>query len=123
MDLYERMGAGHIQRDKEIDWKEVKECQSWLNGNSRALSRIFNVGEAGGPRSKFRCFNNTTTWVNHAPTMRCSGKIHKDPAPEGHPQSHPVTANMGITMPGSDILSRILEPIAMVQQTDEAQAT
>jgi hypothetical protein len=113
MEMYARMGLDHTAKDREVDWNELKKCQAEMNANSRALARIFRVGEAPSQMNQLRCFDNATSWAQHAPNMRAVPKTHKSPHEEGHPQSRPVVAaDSGITTNGSDILSRILEPIS-----------
>ena len=124
-DIYERMGSDHTTADDVIDLKQARKCQAETNGHARALSRIFNVGQANGPRSQARCFDNATSHATHIPNMRAVAKTHKPPKePNGHPQSRPiVAADSGITTNLSDLLSTIIEPVFKVNDSDEAQAT
>jgi hypothetical protein len=87
LEMYTRMGQDHTASDREVQWKELKQCQAEMNGNSRALSRIFRVGESSSPANQLRCFDNATSWAQHAPNMRAVPKTHKEPHEEGHPKS------------------------------------
>ena len=103
--IYEKMGESHVKNDKEIGWNELKKHQRIMNGNSRSLAKIFNIGEARGPRDQERCFDNTTSQAHHVPIMRCSPKTHKPPGKDGVPPSRPIVgADVGITTQGSEIL-------------------
>ena len=84
MDMYKTMGFDHMARDKEIGWDEMRLTQREMNANSRALVRIFGVGEAQGEKNYQRCFNNATSTAYHNPNLRASPKTHQ-------PQQQPVT--------------------------------
>jgi hypothetical protein len=124
MEMYARMGQDHTTKDREIQWRELKQCQAEMNANSRALARIFRVGESPSLSNQLRCFDNATSWAQHAPNMRAVPKTHKDPNKEGHPQSRPVVAaDSGITTNGSEILSRLLKPISRNTDSCEVLST
>ena len=102
MDMYKTMGFDHTARDKEIGWDEMRLAQREMNANSRALVRIFWVGEAQGDKNYQRCFDNITSTAYHAPNLRASPKTHQSLAAARHPQSRPlVAADAGIGSPGN----------------------
>ena len=62
--------------------------------------------------------------AHHVPIMRYSPKTHKPPGKDGVQPYRPIVgADVGITTQGSEILYRILQPIAVANQEHEIQST
>ena len=49
-DLYHDMSVVHTLGDKKVDWRELEDSQREVRAHARALSRMVNLGEAGGVR-------------------------------------------------------------------------
>ena len=52
MDTYYRMSIVHTRQDKEVDWWHLEQTQGDLRAHSRALAKIFNLGEGPSNRNK-----------------------------------------------------------------------
>ena len=45
MDMYYNMSIVHTQQDLEVDWRYLDQTQRDLRAHSRALARVFRLGE------------------------------------------------------------------------------
>ena len=50
IDLFERMGNQHTEKDRKIDWEGIKMKQKRLTGLCRGISKALGVGENWGDR-------------------------------------------------------------------------
>merc|ERR1711867_414439 len=117
MDMYYNMSIVHTQQDLEVDWRYLDQTQRDLRAHSRALARVFRLGEGLGNRNRARCYDNVSSWASDPPIMRCLAKTHKPVGTDGVPKSRPVVgAAKGLTTSLGDLISDILEPLASVDQ-------
>ena len=106
LSMYKELTRKHIENDKKVDWPFLKETQKTITSHSRALSRIFNIGEALGPRNKTKCYENNTTWAQDPPTLRSAAKTHKPTLVDGSSKTRPiVSATRGMGTVLGEILS------------------
>ena len=125
MDMYYNMSIVHTAQDTEVDWRTLEQTQRDLRAHSRALPRIFRLGEGPSNRNRARCFDNISSWACNPPVMRCMAKTHKPVGANGVPKSRPVVgAAQGLTTAIGDLIADILEPLAKVEpEATEAQST
>ena len=124
-ELYHEMSVVHTLGDRKVEWRELEDSQREIRAHSRALSRMVNLGEAGGVRNKARCFDNVSSWACDAPVMRCTAKTHKPLGPNGVPKSRPIVgASKGLTTALGELVSDLLEPLAKgAEDQKKAQST
>ena len=123
--MYHDMPVEHTSEDVEVDWKTLEETQRDLRAHSRALARIFSLGEGPSNRNRARCFDNVTSHACDPPVMRCAAKTHKPVGTNGVPKSRPIVgASQGLTTPIGNLISDVLEPLARVEpEVTEALST
>ena len=125
MDTYYNMSIVHTSQDQEVTWNHLQDTQRELRAHSRALARIFQLGQAHSERNGVRCFDNISSWAADPPIMRCQAKTHKPPTSDGTPKSRPIVgAAHGLTTAIGDMISDILTPLARGDPSQtEAQST
>ena len=112
---YIAMSEDHVSEDEIVDKETVRKSQSVLSSVSKSIVNMFNMGASQSRKNFVRCFDNAGSLAEDVPNLKLQPKVHKDPAPGGHPQSRPVvTASSGISSRAGDILADILEPMVAV---------
>ena len=120
---YIESGEKHTKKDKLIGWKEVKELQRHTNDHVWWLSRALRYAE---DTDSTRMTQNLIDHGGEVPEMVLLFKDHKDWSPEsGQPvPSRPVVSgNKGLNTHLSELLSEILEPIALHMGSAEVSST
>ena len=127
-DQYIKAGLEHASKDVEITWKEVRYMQNQTNINVWWLSEIIGYS---AKKNKERMKENIIDHGLEVPKMKILIKDHKQWTPESSdsPPSRPVVnGRAGYNAHLSEILSQILEPIAVemtgaeIDSTEEALA-
>ena len=127
-DQYIKAGLEQASKDKEITWKEVKYMKNQTNVNVWWLSEILGYS---AKKNKERMQENLIDHGLEVPKMKILIKDHKQwsPGSETSPPSRPVVnGRAGYNAHLSEILSQILEPIAVemtgaeIDSTEEALA-
>ena len=114
-ETYLAMGCDHICKDKPVSSEEVRSSQAILTSTARSLINILGTGMGQSHSNYSRCMDNASSKAEDPPTMKILPKIHKDPTPQGHPQSRPVvTAATDMSSRVGDVLSDIIEPVILL---------
>ena len=109
---YLSMSRDHISGDKVVGPDDVKESQAVLSSLGKGLANVLNLGKSHSWRNHSRCFDNVGSSAEDVPKLKLPPKVHKPPAPGGHPQSWPVVATAsGLSSGARDLLSTFLEPL------------
>ena len=109
---YRAMADDHISTDPVVTQEEVRESQLVLTSTGKSLANILNLGMNQSYKNYIRCFDNTGSVAEDVPNLKLLPKVHKPPAPAGHPQSRPVVAAAsGLSSRAGDLLSDFLEPL------------
>ena len=112
-DQYIKAGLEHASKGIEITWKEVRYMQNQTNVNVWWLSEILGYS---AKKKKERMQENLIDHGLEVPKMKILIKDHKQwsPGSETSPPSRPVVnGRAGYNAHLSEILSQILEPIAV----------
>ena len=122
-------GEKHTKKDKEISWKEVKNLQKHVNNNVWWLAEIIGYSKE---KNKARMMENLIDHGMEVPSMKILIKDHKQWSFESGnvlPSRPVVNGRAGFNTHLSEVLSTILEPIALemsgaeVNSTEETLAT
>ena len=99
--------------------------QRILTSMGKSLANVVNLGKSHSHRNYSRCIENSGSQAEDVPNLRLLPKVHKPPAPGGHPQSRPmVAAASGLFSRSGDLVSDILEPlVATNNPRQEDQST
>ena len=109
---YRAMADDHISADPVVTQEEVRESQMVLTSTGKSLANILNLGMNQSYKNYIRCFDNTGSVAEDVPNLKLLPKVHKPPAPAGHPQSRPVVAAAsGLSSRAGDLISDFLEPM------------
>ena len=112
---YLRMAEVHTCKDEEITQKEVELIQQRLSGHVSMWVKMLGLGEFWGHTDRMR--ETLIQKSQQVPPMCLLIKDHKPLSQSGLPQTRPVvTANLGMNVPLSDILSDLLEPVASAME-------
>ena len=111
LDMYQQCAREHIDKDVEIDLKEVMQVQEELNGHVSMWLKILNMGA-----NWKHCERQRRTHLEHSAStgaLYLLIKDHKAAHDTGAPKTRPVcAANTGMNVHMSSILSDILEKVA-----------
>ena len=109
---YVQMSRDHVTKDRVIEPEDVSCAQRIMSTTAKALVTILGVGKSQSTKNSVRCHDNAGSAAEDAPTLTLLPKVHKDPHPDGHPQSWPVVAAAsGLTSRAGDVLADFLGPI------------
>ena len=120
---YLESGASHTKKDKEISWRDVKQLQTQVNNNVWWAVEILGVSEK---RDKARMMNNLMDNGMEIPEMKILLKDHKDWSVSSNkcvPSRPVVSGRTGFNTHLSEVLSQILEPIALEMEGAEISST
>ena len=109
---YEEQGRVHTEKDRKVQWSEIKEMQKVCNVTARALTKIFRIGEGKGDRNRKRVMDTYMSETVSIPPLAMLPKDHKK-VQGTVPAARPVClCTSAINLRPSDILSEVLAPIA-----------
>ena len=118
-DNYINQGRKHINGDREVKWKEIKDIQKRVTSHARVLVKVFNIGEEWGEMNQKRINGAYSTEAGIVPVLSTMVKDHK-PLEGKDPKTRPVcSASTSVNGRLSEITSDFLMPIAMAQESDE----
>ena len=87
---YTRQGRVHVGEDREVSEEEIRNIQKKVNTTSRALVKIFRVGEGRGGNNAERttgAYSNNSCTI---PPLTINPKDHKKGESNGDPKSRPA---------------------------------
>ena len=120
---YLQAGKKHTDKDKAIRWRDVKKLQTVANNHSWWLSRILKYSqETDSERMK----RNIQDQGGEIPEMILLAKDHKQWSPESNtcvPTRPVVSGNNCVNTHLSEMLSEILEPVALRMKSAEVLST
>ena len=122
-DQYIKSGTVHTQKDQKISWNEVKYLKNQVNAHMSWFSRILNYAKNTDPE---RMAGNLTVGDMDIPEMNILVKDHKSWSEKSQkpvPSRPVVSGNCCINTHLSELLSEIVEPIAMECQGSEVQSS
>ena len=59
IDMYEKLGKNHTDKDREIRWEDVMFKQRRITGFTRGICKAMGVGESWGSRNIERCLESS----------------------------------------------------------------
>ena len=125
IDLFEKMGNQHTEKDRKIDWEGIKMKQKRLTGLCRGISKALGVGENWGDRNVGRVRDCYHTLSGITPVFTTMPKDHKEMSGEVPPNRPLCKASTSSCMNGrlSDILTDLLTPIAKEKGVHTCKST
>ena len=120
---YIKMGQNHTQGSRQITPEDAACIQKQLNGHVSCWLMMTGMGESRGhqPRMREALLQDS----NQVPPMKLLVKDHKPVGADGLPATRPVvSANSGMNVALSNILSDILEPTSRtIRESTEVVST
>ena len=123
-DQYLSSGLAHTKGDIELDQSQVKRIQNTVNDHTWWLSKITNIGSNWGHEK--RMDKNLRDIGEQTCSMNLLIKDHKSWSPDSSdpPPSRPViSGNAGLNCHLSEIISLLIEPVAMESKGFEIDST
>ena len=120
---YLEAGYKHTSKDRNISWKEVKKLQTTTNNHVWWLSRILKYSH---DTDRDRMTKNIQDHAAEIPEMVLLVKDHKDWKEDSNkvvPTRPVVSGNNALNTHLSEILSEILEPVALNMKSAEVSST
>ena len=122
---YINSGLAHTKGDIELDQSQVKHIQTTVNDHTWWLSKITNIGSNWGHEK--RMSKNLCDKGEQTCSMNLLIKDHKknwSPGSSDPPPSRPViSGNAGLNCHLSEIISLLIEPVAMESKGFEIDST
>ena len=109
---YEEAGMVHVKGDTKVDWGDLKEAQTRLNGHVAMMIKTFRIGKAWEHDDRIR-----ETMMNKGMTVCPLSLLFKDhkgwsrTSGKPPPTRQVAGGHMGMNLHLSEIISDILEPI------------
>ena len=75
-ETYQRAAQVHLQKDKEVDWSELKQVETRVNRHTKALAKIIKLGEQHEGQGQ-RMIGATKSVDSPAPALYLLWKDHK----------------------------------------------
>ena len=82
---YVNMSMDHVGGDRPTSPAEVRHSQSVLSSTVKALGNAVNLGLSHSSNAYGRCMDNLGSQAMDVPVLKLLAKVHKPPAPGGHP--------------------------------------
>ena len=120
---YIKSGTKHTSKDTEIGWKHIKTLQRHTNDHVWWLSRALRYSTDTDQK---RMTGNIMDHGAEVPEMVLLLKDHKKWSPESGapvPSRPVVSGNKGLNTHLSELISEILEPVALNMQSVEVSST